>query len=141
MAAANKTVPTKQSVASYLKTLSSEDRKIAKELVALFTEVTKKNAVLWGAMVGFGRYEYRYESGRTGESFATGFAMRKDTVTIYILPGYGDYTDILAKLGPHTHAKSCLYIKRKDFAAVSRPVLTKLIRAGLKDLAKRWPVV
>jgi hypothetical protein len=89
-------------------------------------------------MVGFGRYDYRYDSGHGGESLATGFSPRKADLSIYILPGYADFGAILNRLGPHRTGKACLYIRR--LAAVDEGALRDLIRAGLEDLGRRWQV-
>jgi hypothetical protein len=111
----------------------------AGRLLAIFAEATGWEPRLWGpSMVGFGRYEYRYDSGHGGESLATGFSPRKAELSVYILPGYADFGSILSRLGPHRLGKSCLYIKRLD--AVDEGVLRELIRAGLEDLARQWPV-
>jgi hypothetical protein len=111
----------------------------AGRLLAIFAEATGWEPRLWGpSMVGFGRYVYRYDSGHGGESLATGFSPRKAELSVYILPGYADFGSILSRLGPHRLGKSCLYIKRLD--AVDEGVLRELIRAGLEDLARQWPV-
>jgi hypothetical protein len=111
----------------------------AERLLVIFGEVTGWEPRLWGpSMVGFGRYEYRYDSGHSGESLATGFSPRKAELSIYILPGYADFGGILDRLGPHRLGKSCLYIKR--LSAVSEGVLRDLIRAGLEDLSRRWAI-
>jgi hypothetical protein len=114
-------------------------REEAGRLLALFGEVTGWEPRLWGpSMVGFGRYVYRYDSGHGGESLATGFSPRKAELSIYLMPGGGDFGPILARLGPHRMTKACLYIKR--LAAVDESVLREVIRAGLEDLARQWPV-
>jgi hypothetical protein len=111
----------------------------AERLLAIFAEETGWEPRLWGpSMVGFGRYAYRYESGHTGESLATGFSPRKAELSIYLLPGGGAFGPILDRLGPHRMTKACLYLKRLD--AVDEGVLRKLIRAGLDDLASRWDI-
>jgi hypothetical protein len=116
-----------------------ERRAEAERLLAIFGDVTGFLPRMWGAsMVGFGRYQYRYDSGHSGESLATGFAPRKAELSIYILPGYADYGDILARLGPHRLGKACLYLKRLD--RVDEAALRALIRAGLEDLGRRWTV-
>lgn len=89
-------------------------------------------------MVGYGRYDYRYESGREGSFLATGFSPRKAKLSVYILPGYADFGDILSRLGKHARGKSCLYINRLD--DVDEDVLAELIQAGLADLGRRWAV-
>lgn len=108
-------------------------------LLDLFTEITGYVPRMWGpSIVGFGRYDYTYDSGRTGSYLATGFSPRKAALSIYIMPGYQDFSAILDRLGPHKVGKSCVYITRLD--AIDLSVLGELIRAGLADLANRWPV-
>jgi hypothetical protein len=89
-------------------------------------------------MVGYGRYDYTYDSGRSGQSLATGFSPRKAEQAIYIMPGYTDFTAIRARLGKHRMGKACLYIKR--LSDIDTDVLAELIRAGLDDLASQHPV-
>ena len=135
----NKTTASKNSVSGYIQQLPKEEQVQAKELVSLFTEVTKVKPTMWGAtIVGFGSYHYKYDSGREGDFLATGFSIRKSGPTIYIMPGYNDYSALLKKLGPHKLGKSCLYLKNLDDIHV--PTLKKLILAGLKDLRKTYPV-
>jgi hypothetical protein len=125
---------------SFLAAVESPERRAeAERLLAIFGRATGWEPRVWGSsMVGFGRYEYRYDSGNSGESLATGFSPRKAELSIYILPGYADFGSILARLGPHRTGKSCLYLKRLDQA--DEGVLVELIQAGLADLAKRWTV-
>jgi hypothetical protein len=123
----------------WLESVDPTRRADAAMLMALFQRVTGWAPQLWGpAIVGFGRYEYRYESGHSGEAPATGFSPRKPELVIYILPGYADFGPHLARLGPHRIGKSCLYLKRLD--RIDLGVLEELIRAGLADLATRWPL-
>lgn len=108
-------------------------------LNALFQEVTGWQPRFYkGGMVGYGRYDYTYASGRSGSFFATGFAPRKAKLSIYIMPGYADFGEILGRLGKHKIGKSCLYLNKLEDADLD--VLAELIRAGLADLATRWPV-
>lgn len=137
---ANKTQPTGADVPAFLDTVTP-DRKAeeAHQLDALFRSATGFQPRMWGAsIVGYGRYRYVYKSGREGEFLATGFSPRKAAHSIYILPGYTDFSAILARLGKHRTGKSCLYINK--LADIDMDVLAELIRAGLKDLNSRWPV-
>jgi hypothetical protein len=94
---------------------------------------------MWGqTTVGFGTYHYKYESGREGDSLATGFSIRKSGPTLYIMPGYNDYSQILQKLGPHKLGKCCVYLKNLE--EVDLQVTAKLIKAGLKDLKQTYDV-
>lgn len=54
---------------------------------------------------------YRYASGREGDTFLTGFAPRKQNLTLYIVDGFERHAARLAQLGPHTLGKGCLYLK------------------------------
>jgi hypothetical protein len=134
----NKTHPTKQTAAAYIKTLSKDEQQQAKILLKIFKEATKMKPIMWGNMIGFGSYHYKYDSGREDDMFATGFAMRKSGPTVYIMPGYGDYSSLLKDIGPHKLGKSCLYVKSVQDIDVK--ILQKLIKAGLKDLRKMYPV-
>ncbi|MEM7731474.1 MAG: DUF1801 domain-containing protein [Pseudomonadota bacterium] len=114
-------------------------REEAEILLPFFQEVTGFAPVLWReSIVGYGRYDYKYDSGREGTYLATGFAPRKGYTSIYILPGYQDYSRMLARLGPHKAGKACLNITRLD--RIDMGVLKELIETGLRDLGKIYPV-
>lgn len=59
-------------------------------------------------------------------------------MVVYILPGFGDFGAILRRLGPHKTGKSCLYLGTLE--KVDLGALGDLVRAGLDDLGRRWPV-
>ena len=119
----------------------ADDRRRAEAMALdlLFREVTGWSPKLWsGRMIGYGLYDYTYDTGHSGRTLATGFAVAKRQVTVYIMPGYQPFPDIMSRLGRHRHGKSCLYLTRLDDAAPE--VLKELIRAGLDDLATRWAI-
>lgn len=91
-----------------------------------------------GGIVGYGRYDYTYDSGHSGSSLATGFAPRSRRMVVYIMPGYADFGELLARLGPVKRGKACLYLPRLD--RLDADVLADLIRAGLDDLGRRWTI-
>lgn len=136
--AKNKTTPTKKSAVQYVASLSADEKKVAQALLTLFKDATGMKPVMWGKIIGFGSYHYKYDSGREGDFLATGFAMRKSGPTIYIMPGYQDYSALLKDLGPHKLGKSCLYLKNLD--DINATVLKKLIKTGLTDLNKKYSV-
>lgn len=108
-------------------------------LDSLFRDITGYAPHIWaGRMVGYGAYDYTYDSGHSGTSLATGFAPGKARISVYIMPGYADFGHILDRLGPHKMGKACLYLTR--LARVDSAVLGELIAAGLQDLRTRWPV-
>lgn len=136
----NKTTVTDVAVDEYLSQVEPERRRVdAQRLDQIFREASGFAPRMWGpSIVGYGRYHYRYESGREGDFLATGFAPRKANLVIYIMPGYTDFSAILARLGKHKIGKSCLYIKKLD--DIDLDVLKELIAAGIEDLGRHWPV-
>ncbi len=138
--AENKTQASDASVDAFLEAVEPERRREdGLTLDRLFQSVTGWKPVLWGpSMVGYGSYHYRYKSGREGDFLATGFSPRKSALSIYIMPGYQDYSDILARLGKHKLGKSCLYINK--LADADLGVLKELVQAGLNDLNKLYAV-
>ncbi|MBY6120028.1 DUF1801 domain-containing protein [Mameliella alba] len=134
------TQSSKTSVAAFLDTVEpARRREDAGVLDGLFREVTGWQPVLWGtSILGYGRYDYTYASGHSGQSLATGFAPRKANMVVYIMPGYADFQEVLSRLGPHRLGKSCLYLGA--LSKVDLDVLSDLIRAGLADLGTRWEI-
>lgn len=135
-AAQNKTVATPASVDAFLEAQAEPRASECRELVTMMHKATGAAPRMWGpAIVGFGDYHYRYESGREGDFFEVGFSPRKAALTVYILPGYDHDEALLAKLGKHRIGKSCLHIKKLD--DIDRKVLAQLIECGVKKLRAR----
>lgn len=121
-----------------ISSIAPERQAEARRLDVLFRDVTGWNARTWGKLIGYGRYHYRYASGREGDFLATGFAIRARDISLHILPGYNAFPEIAARLGPHKRGKSCWYITSLD--AVDERALRDLIRAGLDDLRQQYPI-
>lgn len=138
--AENKTRPTEVDVTAFLTAVEpARRREDGLRLLEIFRRVTGYEPRMWGpSIIGFGRYEYRYDSGRTGDFLATGFSPQKARLVVYIMPGYGDFSETLSRLGKHKLGKSCLYINK--LADIDEDVLEELIRAGLARLDDIWPV-
>ena len=136
----NKTQATEAAVSDFIAAVDHPTRRVdAEALDALFRKVTGWQPQMWGpSIVGYGSYHYVYDSGREGDFLATGFSPRKANMSVYIMPGYADFSAILARLGKHKIGKSCLYINK--LADIDLDVLEELIRAGLADLDAKWPV-
>lgn len=106
----------------------------AKILVKLFEKVTKKKYVMWGKIFGFGTY-HNVGKSRQGDWMVTGFALRKNTITIHIMSGAKNYPELLKDLGKYKISDgSCLYIKKLE--DIDMNVLKKLIKLGFLDLQK-----
>ena len=137
----NATVMTDASVEAFIDAVETAGRREdARLLDTVFREETGFAPRMWGpSIIGYGVYHYIYKSGREGDFLATGFSPRKANMTVYIMPGYTDFSGILADVAPHKLGKSCLYLGRLD--KIDLGVLRRLIRAGLRDLARTWPIL
>ena len=71
--AENKTKPGKESVEEFIETLETTVQQDCKTLIKIMKKISGKNPVMWGNIVGFGQFHYKYASGREGEYFLTGF--------------------------------------------------------------------
>ena len=130
----NKTQPTKASPEAFVETIKDEARRRdTKTVMAMMEKASGHVPQMWGSsIVGFGTYTYKYASGREGEWCVTGLSPRKDSLTVYILPGLHLQQDNLKKLGKFTTGKSCIYIKKLD--DVNLPVLEKMVKQAYVDI-------
>lgn len=122
------TRPTGAAVDEFVAAVPDEQRRAdAQALCALMQEVTGEPPVLWGpAIIGFGQYHYRYDSGHEGDSALVGFSPRKPHLVLYLSGDFETkHAATMARLGPHKTGKGCLYLKR--LADVDQEALRELI--------------
>lgn len=102
-------------------------RRDAETLTALMQEISGREPMTWGTIIGFGHVHYRYPTGNEGEAGVLGFAPRKAATTIYLFDGVDAHREALAELGPHTTGVGCVYIKdlEKIDLEVLRGILTR----------------
>ena len=131
-----KTKPNEQSVKDFLGGIADEKRRQdCFTVLELMKKVTEQEPKMWGAgIVGFGNYKYKYESGREGVWFITGFSPRKQNLTLYIMSGFTRYNELLAKLGKHKTGKSCLHINKLEDINLS--VLEEMIKNSVDNVNK-----
>jgi hypothetical protein len=88
-----KTRRNRGSVKAFLESIAGEQRrKDCVTVLNIMKRATGDKPRMWGtAIVGFGDYHYKYASGREGDWFLTGFAPRKQDLTLYIMPGFERY--------------------------------------------------
>ena len=109
----------------------------ARQLLELMQTVTGEPPKMWGpSIVGFGKYHYRYASGREGDSLVVGFSPRKQNLVIYIMPGFSDYGELLGKLGKFRTGRSCLYVNKLD--DVDLQLLEQLVRESVEEMKRRY---
>jgi len=107
-------------------------RRDAETLLALFGRATGLEPKLWGTIVGYGEYHYRYESGHEGDSMAAGFSPRKAAMSVYLNDGTAAHAERLERLGPHRAAVGCLYLT--DLEQNDLEVLEEIVRTSFDTL-------
>lgn len=135
--AANKTQPTQIDPAEFIASVEHPTRRAdAQTLLDLMTGLTGYPPKMWGpSIVGFGTYQYTYDSGREGQFLITGFSPRKANTTVYVMPGYEDLSEELSRLGKHKLGVSCLYINK--LADVDLAVLEAIVADGVAKMRER----
>lgn len=142
--AKNKTVPDGLKVSDYLDAIDKPEREAdCRKIYEMMAEMTGWEPKIWGSklsngIVGFGDYHYKYDSGREGDFFRLGFSNRAQNITIYVMPGYQDFSEELSRLGKHKMGKSCLYIKR--LSDVDEDVLKEIMQKGLDIMEEKYPL-
>ncbi len=132
-----KTRPTNNSVIDFLNTIENLDRKNdGLKLLKIFSEETDETPELWGpSIVGFGRFQYKYKSGREEIWFPVGFSPRKQALSLYLMENFSEFEEYLPALGKHKISKGCLYIKR--LIDIDESVLRQMIRKCYTDIMEK----
>lgn len=108
------------------------------KLLEIYTRITGEPAKMWGSsIIGFGQYHYKSERSRQeGDWPLAGFSPRKQNLTLYVMLGFVDFTDLLKDLGKHKTSKACLYINK--LSDIDIKVLEKIIRKSYEDSKKKF---
>lgn len=139
MSSPNKTVATAVPVADFLALQPDVRRAECAVLDAMMERIVGEPARMWGpSIVGFGRYRYRYESGREGEMCLAGYSPRKANLVIYQVAGFDRWTDLMSRLGRYTTGVSCLYVKR--LSDIDLAVLEELVARSVQHVREHVDV-
>lgn len=138
-----KTKPTEMSFPAFVAQIGDARRQEeALVLDALMQRVTAEPPQMWGpSIVGYGRYHYRYDSGREGDMCRIGFSPRKAKLVVYLIGNYAEAKPeadaLFAALGKHALGQSCLYINK--LADVDLAVLERLVALNWDVMNRRYP--
>lgn len=133
-----KTVVNDGNVEEFLNSVSNTKRREDSiNILAMMKRITGERPRMWGtSIVGFGQYTYQRADKSKHQWMVTGFSPRKQSLTIYIMPGFSAYPDLMAKLGKYKNSVGCLYITRLE--NVDLKVLEELIKRSVKDMLARY---
>ncbi|MBT30854.1 MAG: hypothetical protein CMO01_14445 [Thalassobius sp.] len=128
-------------VKQFLNEVENEKRKKdGFSTLTIMKEITGLEPKMWGtSIIGFGKYHYKYESGREGDFFMVGFSPRKQNLAVYIMPGFDRYETLMNKLGKYKTGKSCLYINKLEDVDIE--VLKELIKESFQYMKKKYDKV
>ncbi len=129
----NKTQKTQAEPIDFINSLDNEKRKKdALEVLNMMQEISGEKGNMWGeSIVGFGKYHYKYASGREGDWFIVGFSPRKQNMTVYLNYFFEKNEDLMNKLGKYKTGKACLYVK--ELEDVDKETLYALIKKVYED--------
>ncbi|TRX35784.1 DUF1801 domain-containing protein [Flavobacterium sp. ZT3R18] len=135
----NKTVETENSVAAFLATISDAKRcEDCTFIIDLLTRLSGFEPKMWGSsIVGFGIYNYKYESGHTGNAPLAGIASRKNAITIYLASNFEEKEALLSQLGKHRSSKACLYIQKLEDIDIA--ILSQLAKKSIEQIKQLYP--
>jgi len=139
----NKTIPHGIKVIDYFDQIADPKRRTdCQRIHDMMLKIVGETPVIWGTklsngIVGFGEYHYKYDSGREGDMPRLAFASRAQNISIYIMPGYQDFSEQLNRLGQHKIGKACLYIKR--MSDVDEEVLKEIMTEGVRQMDEKYP--
>lgn len=134
----NKTIPNSQDVNEFIQALNDSGQRLdAETLIGLMTEITGEPPVMWGnGLIGFGKYHYKYASGREGDWFLAGFSPRKQNISIYIVAGFESFEKTLKDLGKHSIGKGCLYVK--TLGDIQLTLLESMLTESIEIVKQRY---
>lgn len=138
-----KTKATEVTVADFIAAVPEARRREEAEVIdAMHRRVTGLDPKMWGpSIIGYGSYDYLYDSGRSGTMCRAGFSPRKAAMALYLTGHYLDRQPeadaLLAQLGKYKNGKSCLYIN--ELADVDLDVLEKLVMLSWDVMNARYP--
>ena len=143
--AENKTQAHGGDVAAFIETVADEKQRAdAHAIAAMMARLSGEPAKMWGpSIIGFGRYHYKYDSGREGDMCRAGFSPRKANMSLYLMSGYSDseagakMAALRDRLRKHKTGASCLYINK--LADVDMAVLREMIEADWAWMNERYP--
>ena len=139
-----KTKATDMSVADFIAAIPDARRREEAAVVdAIHRRVTGHEPKMWGpSIIGYGSYDYTYDSGHSGTMARAGFSPRKAAMTLYLMGHYCDRQAeadaLFAQLGKHKTGKACLYINK--LADVDIGMLERLVALSWDVMNERYAI-
>jgi hypothetical protein len=135
----NKTIETENSVADFLVTISDvKRREDCMLIIGLLSKVSGFEPKMWGtSIIGFGIYNYKYESGHAGNAPLAGLASRKNAITVYMASSFDLREELLSQLGKHKSSKACIYIQKLEDIDIN--ILSQIVEKSIEHIKQTYP--
>jgi hypothetical protein len=118
----------------YIAKIEEPKRSDVAKLHALIKKtVPAYEPAMYGSMIGYGRYQYRYESGREGVSYRIALSSNKTGISVYVcaVDEHGWLAEQAKdELGKASVGKSCIRFKR--LADINLAALTTVLKKTKK---------
>jgi len=136
--AVNKTQYTDASVVDVIEAVEDKQkREDSYALIELMEKASKEKAQMFGpSIIGFGTYQYKYDSGHEGEAPLIGFSPRKAAISLYVYSDGTSQDPLLPQLGKYKMGKSCIYVKK--LSDINLDVLQSLMDSTINFLSAKY---
>ena len=133
-----KTVENDGDVNEFIESVENpRQREDVAKIVRMMEQVSGEPPRMWGdSIIGFGRYRYKRSDGSEHGWMHTAVSPRKSNLSLYIMPGFKNYGELLGRLGKHKHSVGCLYLTR--LSNVDFEVLTELVSRSVADMRAKY---
>lgn len=132
-----KTTYTNIDVAEFINTFVDNPQKKVDsfKLIELLQDWSGVPPKMWGpSIIGFGNYQYKYESGHQGQAPVLGFSPRKAALTLYVYSDTEKSKELLADLGKFKMGKACIYVKK--LSDINTDVLKEICAESIKYISE-----
>jgi hypothetical protein len=137
--AKNKTIETENSVTDFLATISdAKRREDCMSIIDLLSKISDFEPKMWGtSIIGFGIYNYKYESGYAGNAPLAGLASKKNAITVYMASAFDQREELLSQLGKHKSSKACIYIQKLEDIDIN--ILSQIVEKSIEHIKQTYP--
>jgi hypothetical protein len=132
-----KTIENEGSVPAFLSGIPDAARqKDAFAIMEIFQSQSGFPARMWGpAIVGFGSYHYKYESGHEGDAPLVAFSPRKNAFVLYLSSVFDRREELLEKFGKHKRSKACIYFNK--LSDIDESVFREMITQSMNSVLQK----
>lgn len=119
---------------------SDKKREDAYKLLEIFSNVSGYEGKVWyPGLIGFGRYEYKYETGRQGVATILAFTPRDTKFSIHVGYDFKDREELLSKLGKFKLGAGCIYINKLEDIDVN--ILEQILTNSIDFTKKTYTIL